>query len=185
MVVTNGWSGLCWDYYMSDWEGNDIIAYLNHLFVCSIFSQKYTNRQWTHQPTWRPFKLEPSAPYTETQLKSAERSGGGEREKQCDVITPRFELWKASFCAGYRVWPKKTTAQKLAKRQRIRTIPHEKSINKARIQRLLRQDDGLKKFHRRELPAEPARHKDLDDHILGEEFRKAERHLKSHIPMKS
>jgi uncharacterized protein YfaQ (DUF2300 family) len=43
----------------------------------------------------------------------------------------------------------------------------------------------LKKFHRQELPAEPTRHKDLDDHILGEEFRQAERHLKSHMPMKS
>jgi hypothetical protein len=33
---------------------------------------------------------------------------------------------------------------------------------------------------RRELPPEPARHKDLDDHILGEEFRKAELdHLQS------
>ena len=56
----------------------------------------------------------------------------GECENQCDVITPRFELWKTSLCAGYR----KTAAQNLPKRQRIRTIPHEKSINKARIQRL-------------------------------------------------
>jgi hypothetical protein len=56
----------------------------------------------------------------------------------------------------------------------------------ARIQRLLRQIDGFKQLHRRELPPEPARHEDLDDHILGEEFRKAERdHLQSHVPMNS
>ena len=111
----------------------------------------------------------------------------GECDDQCDETTPRFEPWKASFCAGTRVQPSKTAAQRLPKRyKRIRTIPHEKSINKTKIRRLLRQTDGLKQLHRRELPPEPARHEDLDDHVLGEEFRKAERdHLQSHVHMNS
>ena len=100
--------------------------------------------------------------------------------------SPKFEPWKASFYPDTQVQPSKTAVQRLPKRhRRIRTIPHEKSINKARIQRLLRQIDGFK-LHRRELPPEPARHEDLDDHILGEEFRKAERdRLQSHVPMNS
>ena len=81
----------------------------------------------------------------------------------------------------------------LARKYNLVRLPHkdsprdkkEKSINKARIQRLLRQIDGFK-LHRRELPPEPARREDLDGHILGEEFRKAERdHLQSHVPMNS
>ena len=49
-----------------------------------------------------------------------------ECEDQCNDKTPRFEPWKASFCAGTRVQPSKTAAQRLPKRhKRIRTIPHE------------------------------------------------------------
>ena len=107
-------------------------------------------------------------------------------EHQLLERSPKFEPWKASFYPDTQVQPSKTAVQRLPKRhRRIRTIPHEKSINKARIQRLLRQIDGFK-LHRRELPPEPARREDLDGHILGEEFRKAERdHLQSHVPMNS
>ena len=61
-----------------------------------------------------------------------------------------------------------------------------KSINKVRIRRIIAQPNGLKQLYQRELPPEPERHEDLDDHVLGEEFRKAERnHLQSHVPMNS
>ena len=96
-----------------------------------------------------------------------------------------FQPWKASFYAGTQVQPSKTAAQRLPKRRRrIRTVSSDnKSINKARIRRILAQPNGLKQLHQRELPPEPEKHEDLDDHVLGEEFRKAERdHLQSHVP---
>ena len=99
-----------------------------------------------------------------------------------------FQPWKASFYAGTQVQPSKTAAQRLPKRRRrIRTVSNNnKSINKARIRRILTQPNGLKQLHQRELPPEPEKHEDLDDHVLGEEFRKAERdHLQSHVPMNS
>ena len=105
-------------------------------------------------------------------------------ERKVDNIL-NFESWKASFYAGTLV--SKNAAQRSTRKKRIRTITNDKrAINKARLKRLLAQPDGIKNIHRRELPPEPRRHDDLDDHILGEEFRKAERdHLQSHVPMKS
>jgi hypothetical protein len=100
----------------------------------------------------------------------------------------RFEPWKASFHAGTQVQASKTTALRLPKRRkRYRDVSNEsKSINKAKIKRILMQPDGLKRLHRRDLPPEPGKHADLDDHALGEKFRKAEKeHLQSHIPMNS
>jgi len=109
-----------------------------------------------------------------------------EEHQLCDP-SPKFEPWKASFYAGTQVQPSKTMAQRLPKRgRRVRTIPQEKSVNKAKIRRLLAQPDGLKRIHRRELPPEPKTHEDLDTHLLGDEFRKAEQdHLQSHVPMNS
>ena len=99
--------------------------------------------------------------------------------------TTGFQPWKASFYAGTQVQPSKTAAQRLPKRRRrIRTVSNDnKSINKARIRRILAQQNGLKQLHQRELPPDPENHEDLHVHILGEEFRKAERdHLQSHVP---
>ena len=94
-------------------------------------------------------------------------------EREVDNVL-NFESWKASFYAGTHV--SKNAAQRSPRKNRIHTITNDKiSINKARIKRLLAQPDGMKRIHRRELPPEPRRHDDLDDHILGEEFRKAER----------
>ena|SRR5467141_3631506 len=71
--------------------------------------------------------------------------------------------------AGTQVQPSKTAAQHLPKRRRVRTVlNNNKSINKARIRRILAQPNGLKQLHQRELPPEPERHEDLDDHALGE-----------------
>ena len=90
--------------------------------------------------------------------------------------SPKFEPWKALFYAGtqnLKTFPKKG--------RRVRTIPQEKSVNKAKIRRILAQPDGWRRIHRHELPSEPRTHEDLDD-----EFRNAERdHLKSHVPMNS
>jgi hypothetical protein len=101
----------------------------------------------------------------------------------------RFQPWKASVYPGTQVQPSKTAAQRPPKRRRrIRTVSNDKkSINKARIRRIVAQPNGLKQLHQRELTPEPERHEDLDDrHALGEEFRKAERdHLQSHVPMNS
>ena len=109
-----------------------------------------------------------------------------EEHQLCNSYS-KFEPWKASFYAGTQVQPSKTMAQRLPKRgRRVRTIPQERSVNKAKIRRLLAQPDGLKRIHRRELPPEPKTHEDLDTHLLGDEFRKAEQdHLQSHIPMNS
>ena len=108
-------------------------------------------------------------------------------EPQLFDPSPKFEPWKASFYAGTQVQPSKTMAQRLPKKgQRVRTIPQEKQVNKAKIRWLLAQPDGWRRIHRRELPPEPRTHEDLDIHLLGDEFRKAEQdHLKSHIPMNS
>lgn len=108
-------------------------------------------------------------------------------EPQLFDPSPKFEPWKASFYAGTQVQPSKTMAQRLPKKgRRVRTIPQEKQVNKAKIRRLLAQPDGWRRIHRRELPPEPRTHEDLDIHLLGDEFRKAEQdHLKSHIPMNS
>jgi hypothetical protein len=41
-------------------------------------------------------------------------------------------------------------------------------------------------LHQRELPPEPRRHEDLNDHVLGEEFKKAELdHLRSHAQIQT
>ena len=108
-------------------------------------------------------------------------------EHQLCNSSSKFEPWKPSFYAGTQVQPSKTMAQRLPKRgRRVRTIPQERSVNKAKIRRLLAQPDGLKRIHRRELPPEPKTHGDLDTHLLGDEFRKAEQdHLQSHVPMNS
>ena len=108
-------------------------------------------------------------------------------EHQLFDPSPKFEPWKASFYAGTQVQPSKTMAQRLPKKGRkVRAIPQEKPVNKAKIRRLLAQPDGWRRIHRRELPPEPRTHEDLDIHLLGDEFRKAERdHLKSHVPMNS
>ena len=55
--------------------------------------------------------------------------------------SPKFESWKASFYAGTQA--SKTMAQRLPKKgRRVRTIPQEKLVNKAKIRRLLAQLDG-------------------------------------------
>ena len=55
--------------------------------------------------------------------------------------SPKFEYWKASFYAGTQT--SKTMAQRLPKKgRRVRTIPQEKLVNKAKIRRLLAQLDG-------------------------------------------
>jgi hypothetical protein len=102
-------------------------------------------------------------------------------------ISANFEPWKASFNAGTLVQPSKTAPQRLPhRRKRLRTIPNDMSINKARIRRILSQPNGLQKLNRRELPPEPKRHEDLDEHVLGGEFKKAELdHLHSHSQMQT
>jgi hypothetical protein len=95
MLVTDRWSDFCWDYYMSDRKAITIIAALEHLFG-------FLNRQYEIKPkvveidnelnTQKPevkaylenkqfMKVEPSAPYTGSQLGGAERSGGVVKEK--------------------------------------------------------------------------------------------------------
>lgn len=106
------------------------------------------------------------------------------KEREVNNVS-KFERWKASFHAGTHFI--KDAAQRSPRKKRMRTITQDKKpINKARIKRLLARPDGMKKIHQRELPPEPGRHDDLDTHILGEEFRKAERtHLQSHVLMNS
>ena len=83
-----------------------------------------------------------------------------------------FEVWKASFNAG-------TLAQ-------ITGAQDHKVIDRARIQRLLRQPQGLKALHRRDLPPEPVYHRDLANHPLGTLFEQAEKdHLRGHEQMKT
>ena len=81
-------------------------------------------------------------------------------------------MWKASFNAG-------TLAQ-------ITGAQDHKVIDRAKIQRLLRNSQGLKALHRRHLPPEPVNHKDLANHPLGTLFEQAEKdHLRGHEQMKT
>ena len=89
MIITDRWSGLCWDYYMSNRETETIIAALTHFF--GMLDRQYDiqpkvievdNELTTQKPKVKAFlekecvKLEPSAPYTGAQLGGAERPGG-------------------------------------------------------------------------------------------------------------
>ena len=94
MLITDRWSGLCWDYYMSNREGDTIIAALTHFF--GMLDRQYNiqpkvmevdNELTTQKPKVKAFlekeciKLEPSAPYTGVQLGGAERPGGTIKDK--------------------------------------------------------------------------------------------------------
>ena len=81
-------------------------------------------------------------------------------------------MLEASFNAG-------TLAQ-------ITGAQNHQVIDRARIQRLLRQPQGLKALHRRDLPPEPVYHRDLANHPLGTLFEPAEKdHLRGHEQMKT
>jgi Reverse transcriptase (RNA-dependent DNA polymerase) len=107
-------------------------------------------------------------------------------DSRSNSISTKFEPWKAAFNAGTLVHATKTSAQRIS-HQRIRTIQQEhRTVNKARILRILTQPNGLQRLHRRDLPPEPKRHEDLADHLLGDIFKQAELdHLHSHVQMKS
>ena len=103
MLVTDRWSGYCWDYYLSNREADTIIAALKHLFGLLLrqFNIKpkiaeMDNELTTQKPKVKIFLegeqhmvLEASAPYTNSQIGGAERSGG--------VIMAQEELRQISF----------------------------------------------------------------------------------------
>jgi hypothetical protein len=112
-------------------------------------------------------------------LAAAIRGTAGESEEGMNGPVSRFEPWKASFCAGSRT-------QHNSRKHRRKTIPENRTVNRARIKRILSQPNGLHKLHQRELPPEPNCHEDLEYHLLGKEFKKAEEdHIQSHIQMKT
>jgi hypothetical protein len=97
----------------------------------------------------------------------------------------RFEPWKASLCAGTRVQLGKTNPKRLSRKRRRKEIPESRTVNKPRIKWILPQPNGLHKHHQRKLLPEPNCHEDLEHHLLGKEFKKAEEdHIQSHIQMK-
>ena len=74
--------------------------------------------------------------------------------------SPKFEPWKASFYAGTQVQPSRPWPRDFRREERDRTIPQEKSVNKAKKSGAASgsQPDELKRIHRRELPPEPRTH---------------------------
>ncbi|KAL2137577.1 hypothetical protein VTI28DRAFT_8991 [Corynascus sepedonium] len=85
-----------------------------------------------------------------------------------DVATGPMALvdsWKGAFCAGMMATVVKTV--------------EGNCITRAVAERRLKRGDRI---HRRELPKPPNRHSELDEHPLGEAFKKAElTHLQSHV----
>jgi Reverse transcriptase (RNA-dependent DNA polymerase) len=107
-------------------------------------------------------------------------------EDRVNEPVSKFKPWKASFCAGTRVQLGTPSPKELSHKRRRKAIPENRTVNKARIRRILSQPNGLHKLHQRELPPEPNRHEDLEHHLLGKEFKKAEEdHIQSHIQMKT
>ncbi|EED18409.1 hypothetical protein TSTA_121520 [Talaromyces stipitatus ATCC 10500] len=103
-----------------------------------------------------------------------------------------FVPWKATFIAGSRYKPIGTFESKTLERERI---SRNQSVNKiqdkkeecdrSKLQKLIQQEQ-LHKIHRRDLPDPPKWHRDLETHLLGEQFAQAKRaHLQSYIPMNS
>ncbi|KAK4120059.1 hypothetical protein N657DRAFT_580463, partial [Parathielavia appendiculata] len=79
------------------------------------------------------------------------------------------DCWKGAFYAGMRATVVKTE--------------QGKHITKAAVECRLKTGE---KLHRKELPEPPNRHEELDDHPLGELFKKAELdHLQEHEKMHS
>ena len=95
MLITDRWSGLHWDYYLTNRTAETIIAAFRHLF--GLLDRQYSlkpkvievdNELFTQKPEVRKFldeemfmKIEPSAPYTHDQIGGAERSGGVVKDK--------------------------------------------------------------------------------------------------------
>jgi hypothetical protein len=109
MLFTDRWSGLAWDFYLQDRKAKSIIAAISALF--QILEKRYSiipkvvecdNEITEIKPqvrTWlesKAVKIEPSAPYTQSQNGGAERSGGVIKEKgramRADAKFPAF-LW--------------------------------------------------------------------------------------------
>lgn len=94
MLITDRWSGFIWDYYLEDRTSETIIQALRHLLQTlerykihprvvecdnEIYSVKPRVRSWLEKEG--KIKVEPSAPYTQSQNGAAERSGGVVKEK--------------------------------------------------------------------------------------------------------
>ena len=109
MLITDQWSSLIWDFYLQDRTAVSIIAAIDALL--QILSRQYKvtpkviecdNELTQVKPrvyAWlvsKGFKVEPSAPQTQSQNGSAERSGGIIKEKarsmRASAKFPRF-LW--------------------------------------------------------------------------------------------
>jgi SET domain-containing protein len=58
----------------------------------------------------------------------------------------RFEPWKALFCAETRVQLGKSNPKELSSKDRRKAIPENRTVNKARIKRILSQPNGLHKL---------------------------------------
>lgn len=94
MLITDRWSGFIWDYYLQDRKAQSIIVAIDSLF--KILSRQFRvtprvvecdNEITQVKPqvsAWlvdKGIRIEPSAPQTQAQNGSAERSGGVIKEK--------------------------------------------------------------------------------------------------------
>lgn len=117
LLVTDRWSGLCWEYYMSDRKARTIISALRHFF--GMLKRQYDiepkiveadNEITTVKPEFKAYLIneekvivEPSAPYTNSQIGGAERSGGAIKDKvRTMAIASKLpeELWPEMFRAA-------------------------------------------------------------------------------------
>jgi hypothetical protein len=119
---------------------------------------------------WYPTpELSPPAALLAASIDNFSEGNSGSNQ---DPFGSKFDAWKAAFNAGPLV-------------QTAGTLNH-KIVDKAKIQRLLQRPGGAKGLHRRNLPPEPTRHKDLAEHPLGVLFEQAEKdHLQGHEQLKT
>ncbi|KJZ72743.1 hypothetical protein HIM_07935 [Hirsutella minnesotensis 3608] len=109
------------------------------------------------------------------------------------VMDPKkHKVWQAAFNAGRlgnTVLQVNGRALDRAKEQRLLQVPKERlerplEAAREKLAKLLK--DPKQRIHRSVLPPLPSRHRDLDDHLLGQYFKEAEgEHLKSHREMGS
>ena len=115
MLITDRFSGLCWDFYLQDRRATTIVSTLKWFFdmIQYRFELKpkvveCDNEITTQKPKVTQFlqeelkiSVEPSAPYTQAQNGEAERSGGVIKEKAGAMVgSLPSKLWREVVSAA-------------------------------------------------------------------------------------
>ena len=111
---------------------------------------------------------------SENELSTANRLGDNSQSRSDNPpVTSKIhysDSWQGAFLAGTRASVVKSSSEK-------------KRMTRAQAERLLRRPGSI---HRKDLPAPPKHHAEIENHALGRLFEEAEKtHLQSHKEMKS